>query len=43
MKIIKNNIKNIINDLKNLAKSRTVSTTNEIDSKVKNIINQVIL
>ena len=32
-----------INDLKNLAKSRTVSTTNEIDSKVKNIINEVIL
>ena len=43
MKIIKNNINNIITDLKNLAKSRTASTTKEIDSKVKNIINEVIL
>ena len=43
MKILKNNINNIITDLKNLAKSRTASITNEIDSKVKNIINEVIL
>jgi len=43
VKIIKNNINNIITDLKNLAKSRTASITNEIDSKVKNIINEVIL
>ena len=43
MKIIKNNINNIITDLKNIAKSRIASTTNEIDSKVKNIINEVIL
>ena len=43
MKILKNNINNIITDVKNIAKSRTASTTNEIDSKVKNIINEVIL
>ena len=36
MKIIKNNI---ITDLKNLAKSRIVSTTNEIDSNIPEFSN----